>query len=86
MVKKVFRRKIFATLLFSFVGAIVLIVHGVFFDLDLTQIKRLTLAGFITTFVLSFVGLLILEKIFTLEEDYEIVKLKERVSKLERRR
>jgi len=84
--KKKFTKKIIATLIFSLIAAIVLIVHGVFFDLDFEQIKRITIGGFVVTFVLVFVGLLVLEWIFTVEEDEEIVRLKRRVKKLEKKK
>jgi len=54
--------------------------------LDFSQIKRLSLEGFVFTFVLVFVGLLILEKIFNLEEDEEIVKIKKRLNKIEKKK
>lgn len=73
-----------ATILFSLVASIVLIVHGLFFDLDPTQVSRLTFKGFIVTFILTFLGLLLMEKIFTLDEDEEIVRLKRRVRRLEK--
>lgn len=82
--KKRFKKKLFATFVFSIISAILLIIHGIFFDLEFEQIKRLTLEGFIFTFVLVFVGLIVLEKIFTLEEDEEILNIKKRLSKLER--
>jgi hypothetical protein len=63
-----------------------MIIHGIFLDLDFSQIKRLSLEGFIFTFVLVFMGLLILEKIFNLEEDEEIIKIKKRLNKIERKK
>ena len=83
--KKRFRKKVVATVVFSAVASVLMIVHGLFFDLDVSEIKRLSVEGFIFTFVLVFVGLIILEKIFNLEEDAEIVRLRKRVRKLERR-
>lgn len=77
------KKKLLATVFFSVLSAIILIIHGIFFDLDFKQIERLTLGGFALTFVLVFFGLLILEWIFTSEEDEEIVRLKRRVRKLE---
>ena len=82
--KKRFERKLLATFAFSVAAAILLIIHGVFFDLEIEQIKRLTFEGFLLTFVLTFVALLILEKIFTLEEDEEIVEIKRRLNKIEK--
>jgi amino acid transporter len=84
--QRVFRRKIIATILFSLVSAIVLIIHGIFFDLDFSQISRLSIEGFLVTFVLVFVGLLILEWIFDIEEHDEIVGIKKRIRKLEKKK
>ena len=84
--KKRFKKKLLSTAIFSLVASILFIVHGIFLDLDFSQIRRLTLEGFIFTFILVFIGLIILEKIFTLEEDEEISKVKIRLKKLEKRR
>ena len=84
--KRRFSKKLAATLIFSIFTAIILIVHGIFLDLDPSQIERLTLRGFLITFIMTFIALLILEKIFTLEEDSEIIKLQKRISKLEKRK
>ena len=84
--RKRFEKKVIATLIFSVVAAVLMIIHGIFFDMDLSQIGRFSVEGFIFTFILVFVGLMILEKIFNIEEDAEIVALKKRVGKLEKRR
>ena len=80
---KIITRKLIATFVFSIIVAIGLIIHGVFFDLDFSQIERLTIGGFIFTFILLFLTLLILEKIFDLENHVEFIELENRVSKLE---
>ncbi len=84
--KRRFEKKIFATIIFSVVASALMIVHGLFFDLDVSQIKRLSIEGFLFTFVLVFVGLVILEKIFNIEEDSEIVGIKKRIGKIEKMR
>jgi len=84
--KKRFQKKILSTFMFSIVVSVLMIIHGIFLDLDFTQIKRLTFEGFIFTFILVFIGLLILEKIFNLEEDEEIIKIKKRLNKLEKKK
>ena len=83
--KKRFKKKLLATLVFSLISSVLLIIHGIFFDLDLSQIERLSLAGFVFTFFMVFIGLIILEKIFTIEEDEEIIGLKRRLGKLEKK-
>ncbi|HKZ33812.1 MAG TPA: hypothetical protein VJ142_01065 [Candidatus Nanoarchaeia archaeon] len=82
--KNRFKQKLLATVVFSVIAAVLLIIHGVFFNLDFEQIRRLSLEGFAFTFVLVFIGLIVLERIFTLEEDAEILSLKKRLSKLEK--
>ncbi len=84
MKNKVFKRKFLATLILSLVSAPLLIIHGMFLDLDFAQIKRLTLEGSFITFICVFIMLLVLEWIFDIEDHEEIVKLKKRVSKLEK--
>jgi amino acid transporter len=83
--KKRFKKKILATFLFSIVASVLMIIHGLFFDLDISQIKRLSIEGFFFTFILVFIGLLVLEKIFNLEEDEEIKKI-ERKLKMSKKR
>ncbi len=51
--EKIFKSKLLSTLVFSVIASALLIIHGVFFDLDVTQIQRLTLEGFVFTFVLT---------------------------------
>ena len=75
-----------ATVVFSVVASVLMIIHGVFLDLDISQIGRLSVEGYLFTFVLVFVGLIILEWIFNIEEDAEILALKKRVGKLERKK
>ena len=87
MVKtNVFKKKIAATALFSLVAAIIAIIHGLFFDLDISQISRLSIEGFIVTFILVFSGLLILEWIFDIEEHDEIISIQKRLKKLEKKK
>lgn len=82
--KKRFKNKLFVTFILSLITAPLSIIHGLFFDLDSGAIKRLTVEGFLVTFVMIFVGLVVLEKIFTLEEDEEILDIKKRLRKLEK--
>lgn len=82
----ILQRKLLATFLFSVFASVIGIIHGIFFDLDFAQIKRLSLGGFVLTFLLIFPTLLLLEWIFDLENHEEIKHMKERISKLERKR
>ncbi len=84
--KRIFKSKLLSTFIFSLIASVLLIIHGLFFDLDLSQIQRLTIEGFIVTFVLTFTALVIFERIFSLEEHEEIIKIKTRLGKLEGKR
>jgi len=81
--KKTVKRKFVATLVFSLIYSIVVIVHGVFFDANWTEISRLSIEGFLTTFVVVFPSLLLLEWIFDLENSAEFKILERRVKNLE---
>lgn len=83
---KRFKKELLYTFMFSLITSALLIIHGLFFDLDFSQIQRITIKGFVLTFILTFIALNILEKIFNLEEHEEITKIKKRLSKLEKRR
>lgn len=52
-------------------------------DLDLTQIKRLTIEGIILTLVVIFPAILILEKIFDINNNKRIQKINKRLNKIE---
>jgi len=85
MLKSV-KRKIIATLVFSILASIGAIIHGIFFDLDFNQIQRLSLEGFLVTFLVVFPSLLFLEWIFDLENHEEFKILEKRISNLERKK
>lgn len=82
---KSIKRKILATFLFSLIAAIALIIHGIFFDFDINQIQRLSLEGFLLTFVILFPTLLFLEWVFDLENHEEYQYLENRINKLEKK-
>lgn len=67
----------------SIVGAVAGIAHGVFFDLDFSQIKRLSLLGIVFTTVIVFPSLLFVEWIFDWNNRSEMEELRERIEKLE---
>lgn len=80
------KRKLFATFTFSIFASLAAIIHGIFLDADIGQIKRLSIEGFVLTFLIIFPGLLFLEWIFDLENKEEFKVLEGRVRKLERHR
>ena len=80
------KRKLIVTLIFSILAAGVSIVHGIFFDADFSQLQRLSIEGFILTFIILFPTLLFLEWMFDLENHEEFSNLEKRVKKLENKR
>jgi len=78
------KRKFAATLLFSLLASVAGIIHGVFFDMDISQLSRFTAEGFVLTFIVLFPSLLFLEWIFDLEDKEEFKVLESRIGKLER--
>ncbi len=78
------KRKFAATLLFSLLASVAGIVHGIFFDMDISQLSRFTAEGFVLTFVVLFPSLLFLEWIFDLEDKEEFKVLESRIGKLEK--
>ena len=80
------RRKILATLVFSILASIGAIIHGIFLDLDFNQLQRLSLEGFLVTFLVVFPSLLLLEWIFDLENHEEFKIVEKRISALEKRK
>ena len=83
---KSIKRKIIATLVFSILASIGAIIHGIFLDLDFSQIQRLSLDGFLVTFLVVFPSLLLLEWIFDLENHEEFKILEKRISKIEKKK
>jgi len=80
------RRKILATLVFSILASIGAIIHGIFLDLDFNQLQRLSLEGFLVTFLVVFPSLLLLEWIFDLENHEEFKIIEKRISALEKKK
>jgi len=79
-------KQLWAVLIFSIVLSIASIAHGVFFDLDFSQIQRLTVGGFISTFILVYIGLILLEWIFDLNNKEEMTKINRKINKIKKRK
>lgn len=81
---KILKKQILIIFLFAILVSIAAIVHGIFFDLEFEQIKRLTLGGLIFTLIVIFPGLLFLEWVFDLNNKKKFEELEKRVRKLEK--
>ena len=80
------RKQIILFLIFSFLLAIAGIIHGIFFDLDFEQIKRLTIGGIIFTVVVIFPILIVLERMFDINNQKRFKEIEKRIRKLENRK
>ena len=79
-------RKQFTILLFfSLLISVLAIAHGMFFDLDITQIKRLTFTGIVITMFLTLLMLFFLEWVFDLDNEAKIKKLGEEIEDIKKR-
>lgn len=83
---KIINKQILIILVFSIISAVVAIIHGIFFDLDLGQIKRLTLEGIILTFFVIFPIIIFLEYVFDINNKKELDKINRRLAKLEKKK
>jgi len=68
-IKKRRTKQILAMFFLSMISSLILIVHGVLFDLELSQIYRFTWQGFLVTMPAVFIFLLVLEWVFDLNTD-----------------
>ena len=73
--KKIRKKQLIIFFTLSVVLSIGLIAHGIFFDLDMNQIKRVTLTGFMFTFLVIFPSLLILDYVFNMNNEETINKI-----------
>ncbi|MCK4553142.1 hypothetical protein KAT80_02975 [Candidatus Pacearchaeota archaeon] len=77
------KKQILILFVFSVLISIALIIHGIFMDLDFSQIKRLTFEGLILTLFIVFPAILFLEWVFDINNKK---KFKEIEKKLKRKK
>lgn len=82
----ILKKQILILLIFSILVAIAGIIHGIFFDLDWTQIKRLTLEGFIFTLIVIFPAILFLEWVFDINNKKKFEELEKKIKRLEKKK
>jgi len=78
------KKQILILLVFSVLVTIVAIIHGIFFDLDFSQIKRLTLEGLLLTLFVVFPAILFLEWIFDFNNKKKFDELEKKINKLKK--
>ena len=75
------KKQILILFVFSALVSVGLIIHGVFFDLDFSQIQRLTLEGFVLTLVVIFPAILFLEWVFDLNNEKRFDSLERKINR-----
>lgn len=60
------KKQVLILFVFSVLASIISIIHGIFFDLDFSQITRLTFEGLILTVFVIFPAIIFLEWVFDL--------------------
>ncbi|MCK9567986.1 hypothetical protein M0R72_03460 [Candidatus Pacearchaeota archaeon] len=81
MKKHFVKKQILILFVFSVLVSAASIIHGVFFDLDFSQIQRLTLEGFVLTLVIIFPAILFLEWVFDLNNEERFDSLERKINK-----
>ena len=79
-------RQVLIIFILSFLLSIAAIIHGIFFDLDFEQIKRLTITGMIFTVIVIFPVILFLEWVFDINNRKKFEEVDRRLNKLEKKK
>jgi len=75
------KKQVLILFVFSILISAASIIHGVFFDLDFSQIQRLTFEGFILTLVIIFPAILFLEWVFDLNNEKRFEELERKIKR-----
>ena len=75
------KKQILILFVFSMLISVGMIIHGVFFDLDFSQIQRLTFEGFILTLFVIFPAILFLEWVFDLNNEKRFEELERKIKR-----
>ena len=81
---KTITKQILILFVFSILAAVAMIIHGIYMDLDFSQIKRLSIEGIILTVLIIFPAILFLEWVFDLNNQQELKKINKKISKLKK--
>jgi len=75
------KKQILILLVFSVLISVASIIHGIYMDLDLMQIKRLTMEGLILTIFVVFPAILFLEWVFDMNNRKKFDELERKMKK-----
>jgi heme/copper-type cytochrome/quinol oxidase subunit 4 len=79
-------KQVLIIFILSFLLSLAAIIHGIFFDLDFEQIRRLTLTGMIFTLIVVFPVILFLEWVFDMNNRKKFDEIDKRLNKLEKKK
>jgi len=79
------KKQVLILLVFAILMSIFAIIHGIFFDLDFNEVKRLTIEGLFITLIIIFPALLFLEWIFDINNKKKFEEVESRLNKIEKR-
>ncbi len=80
------KRQFLILLVFSFLVSVASIIHGIFFDMDFSQVARLTFEGLVFTFIILFPAILFLEWVYDLNNEKKFKEFEARIKKLEKKK
>ena len=83
---RIIKKQLLVLFVFSLLASVAAIIHGIYFNLDFSQIKRLTIEGLILTFLIVFPAVVFLEWVFDINMRVNINKINKRLNKLEKRK
>ena len=83
---KLIKKQLLILFVFSFLVSVASIIHGVFFDLQFEQVRRLTIEGLIFTLIVIFPAVVFLEWVFDINNKKNYDRLNQRLIKLEKKR
>lgn len=79
------KKQIIILAFFSLLLSAAAIIHGIYFDLDMAEITRLTTGGLVLTFLVIFPSVLFIEWVFDIDNAKRMEKLEKRIKALEER-
>jgi len=82
----IIKKQFLILLVFSILTSIIAIIHGIFFDLEFAQIKRLTIEGLILTLIIVFPAVIFLEWVFDLNNKKKFEELEKKIKKLKKKK
>ena len=81
---KIIKKQILILFVFSILASIAMIIHGLYMDLDFSQIKRLSIEGIILTVLVIFPAILFLEWVFDLNNKAKFEEIDKKIKEIEK--